>query len=132
LGANAAARRRRQHQGRIRGSAGQVHRVRDLATHADDVDDCAATATDHALQHCIHGMNVAEEFRVHGIVPGRDVEIGGGIAPRGAGGVDENVDRAGVRLGGCGHALGVSSAREIGGDRERRMRAPRPARERGV
>ena len=59
----------REHQRRVGRTAGQVDADRDLAAHADDVDDRAAAARGHALDDDVGRMDVAEELRVHRVAP---------------------------------------------------------------
>ena len=104
-----------------------MHWARDLAAHADDIDDRTASPRNHASENRVDGVNIGEEFRVHRIVPCRGVEIGRRIAERGTGGVHEDVDWPRAGLGRGSHALGVFGPDQVGGDHLRRRSAPWPA-----
>ena len=133
FGPNAAARPDgREHQRGVGGAARQVHRIRDLAAAADDVDDDAASARRHPLQRGVERMDVAEVLGVHRGMPRAGVEIDRRVSAGGAGGIHEDVDRPDVALDFGDHPLRVVGADEVGGDRGRRVAGRGKLRERRI
>src|SRR5690606_32152202 len=95
-----------QHQRRVGGAAGQVRAGGALAAVADDVHHDAVErarravggARPHARQHGVLHVDVGEELGVHGGAPLGGVQVFGLVAARGAGAVDQDVDRADIGL----------------------------------
>ena len=73
-------------------------RRRDLAPDPDHADDHPCPARAHALDERIDHVHVGKELRVEGFAPYGRREVGNRSPARGAGGIDENVDRSELRL----------------------------------
>jgi hypothetical protein len=105
----------REHQRRIRRTAGEMRIGGELAAAADDVDDGAAAARRHALDHRVDDMDVAEVLGLHPGAPGGGREIRGVGAPRGARAVDEHVERPEVLFHALDHGAGGGRVGQVGG-----------------
>ena len=123
---------RRQHERGVCGASRKVDRVCHFASRTDDVDDNAATARHHALQHRIGRVNVAEEFRIHGVVPRLRIEVVGRVATRGARGIDQYVDGAVIPLRLFHHVLRLVGLHEIGDDGSGDVRSAWKTRDRRI